>query len=178
MASEIKRTNPNDQNQSIARQNVGRENENLPARQQRGDVFRDPFRLMREMLRDPFGTMTPFFGEQMWSPQFEVRETGDTFLFKADVPGVKQDDIDIQLHGNRLEISGRRDQEEEHKEGDQVYAYERSYGSFRRAFTLPENADLEHVRCDLKDGVLTLAVPKKAGQQPRRIQIGGGGSKS
>ena len=125
-----------------------------------------------EMLRDPFGAMTPY--QQVWTPSFEVRETKDAFVFKADLPGIKQEDVDIELHGNRLAISGKRDSEHEEKDGDTVYAYERSYGSFCRTFTLPDNVDTENVSCDLKDGVLTLAVPKKAGPQPKKIQIGKG----
>jgi HSP20 family protein len=123
---------------------------------------------------DPFGEMTPYASQQMWNPNFEVRETKDAFLFKADLPGIKQEDVDIELHGNRLAISGKRDSEHEDKDGDTVYAYERSFGSFYRAFTLPDNADTENVSCDLKEGVLTLAVPKKAGPQPKKIAIGKG----
>ncbi len=136
----------------------------------------DPFRMMRDLMRwDPFGQMIPYAAEELWSPQVEVRETDDAFLFKADLPGVKQEDVNIELLGNRLQISGKRDQEREEKEGDRIYAYERSFGSFSRAFTLPDNVDTEHIRCELKEGVLSLAIPKKPGEQPRKIQIGGGG---
>jgi len=168
----------NDQNQNVPVRQAGQpvqqgRTEVLPARQNR-EMYRSPFQLMRELLRDPFGAMTPFVGEQMFVPQFEVRETDDGFLFKADLPGVKKEEIDIQLVGNRLAISGRRNQESEEREGDTIYAYERSYGTFNRVFTLPDNVDLEHIRSELKDGVLTLMVPKKPGQQPRKIVVGGG----
>ena len=134
----------------------------------------DPWQAMRDMFRDPFGAMTPYGEQRMWNPSFDVRETGDAFLFKADLPGVQDKDIEVELHGNRLAISGKRETEHEDKDGDTVYAFERSHGSFYRAFTLPDNVDTEHVKCDLKDGVLTLIVPKKAGPQPRKIQIGKG----
>jgi HSP20 family protein len=163
--------------------------QNVPVRQQQRDTgtqrlarneqqqYRSPFQLMREMLRDPFGSMMPMQNDLETS--FEVRETKDSFVFKADVPGINKEDIDIQLHGNRLAISGKREQEMEDRDQDRFYAYERSYGSFTRVFTLPEQADTEHVRTDLKDGVLTLVVPKKPGAQPRKIEIGSGqGSKS
>lgn len=147
--------------------NITRKEQNQPARTRSSD----PFRLMRDWMRDPFGQMMPV--QSQWSPQFEVRETADSFLFKADLPGIKQEDVDIQLHGSRLQISGHREDEHEEKDGENIYAYERSYGSFSRAFTLPDNADTDHVACNLEGGVLTLVVPKKKGAQPRKIQIGG-----
>jgi HSP20 family protein len=132
----------------------------------------DPWQMMRDALLDPFGAMTP--RGQMWNPSFEVRETEDAFLFKADLPGIKDDDVEIELNGSRLAISGKREAEHEDREGDTVYAYERSFGSFYRAFNLPDNVDTENVSCDLKSGVLTLVVPKKEGPQPKKIQIGKG----
>jgi len=107
-------------------------------------------------------------------PTFDVKETKDSFVFRADLPGVKDSDVDISLTGNRLTISGRR-QEENKEEGEQFYAYERSYGSFSRSFTLPEGIDAEHVQADLKDGVLTVVLPKKPEVQPKRIALKGGG---
>jgi HSP20 family protein len=139
-------------------------------------LMRDPFAMMREMMSDPF-RMFQMNREISWNPSFEVKETNDAFLFKADMPGIRNDDLDITLDGNRLMISGQREQErEEGEEQGRYHAYERSYGSFSRMFTLPDSADVDHIRTDLKDGVLTLVVPKKAGGQPqrRKIQIGSG----
>lgn len=147
-------------------------------------MTRDPFQLMREMMIDPFRVfqqMAPWgdFGretrELIWNPTFEVRETDDAFVFKGDMPGVRQDDVDISLVGNNLQITGKREREEEQEEGT-VHTYERSFGQFTRSFALPDSADLDKVRCDLKEGVLTLVVPKKAGAAPhrRKIEIGAG----
>jgi HSP20 family protein len=143
----------------------------------------DPFGMMRDLLSwDPFQMfgLAPFRGGgrqlQAWTPTFEVRETDDAFVFHADVPGAKNDDIQIAVTGNQLEITGKRDQQVEHDE-DKIHTYERSYGSFSRCFMLPETADLDHIRCDLKDGVLTTVVPKKPGtqkQQARKIPVGSG----
>jgi HSP20 family protein len=108
-------------------------------------------------------------------PSFEVKETKDSYIFKADLPGVKEDQVDISLTGNRLTISGQR-QEEKKDEGDTYFTYERSYGSFSRAFTLPEGIDPDHVQAELKEGVLTVVVPKKPEVQPKRIQLQGGGT--
>jgi HSP20 family protein len=139
----------------------------------------DPMRAMRDMLNwDPFREMAPFaalppFEPASFSPSFDITENKDAFLFKADVPGVKKDDIEITTTGNRLQISGKRDSEHETKT-DTIYTYERQYGTFCRSFTLPEGADLENARSELKDGVLTLAVPKKPGAQAKKIAISAG----
>jgi len=112
-------------------------------------------------------------------PSFEIRETDDAFVFRADMPGVRTDDLEITLTGNQLQISGRRDQEQEQDEG-RYHAYERTYGSFTRVFALPDSADTDNVRAELNNGVLTLSIPKKQGsQQRRKVQIGSGsGQKS
>jgi HSP20 family protein len=138
-----------------------------------------PMRAMRDLLRwDPFREMAPFaalpdLAPAAFSPSFEVTENKDAFLFKADVPGIKREDLEITTTGNRLQISGKRDNEHETK-NDTIYTYERQYGSFCRSFTLPDGADLEHARSELKDGVLTLAVPKKPGAQAKKIAISTG----
>lgn len=144
----------------------------------------NPMRMMREMLRwDPFreiAPMLPSFApvERMeWSPSFDVSENKDAYLFKADVPGVKKEDLEITTTGNRVQISGKRDTEHETR-SDTYYAYERQFGSFTRSFTLPEGADLDHAKSELKDGVLTLAIPKKAGSQAKRVPIAVSAAKS
>ncbi|NVB76967.1 MAG: Hsp20/alpha crystallin family protein [Kofleriaceae bacterium] len=143
-------------------------------------MMRNPFRLMREMMTDPFRFMQisafpELSAEAGWNPSFEVRETDDAFVFKADMPGVRADDVDISLEANELRISGKREQEHELDEG-RYHTYEREFGNFTRTFLLPDTADLDKVRSDLKDGVLSLVVPKKstAAQQRRKIQIGSG----
>jgi HSP20 family protein len=139
----------------------------------------DPLRSFRDLLSwDPFAEMEPLLGSSNFSvmPNVEVKETKDSLVFKADLPGIKEKDVEISLTGNRLSISGKREQEEEKKDGDRYYAYERWYGSFNRTFTLPETVDADGVKADLRDGVLTISVPKKAGAQPRAITIGTGGS--
>jgi HSP20 family protein len=146
---------------------------------------RDLFRHFAEPSLDPFRIMDALFGgdttpraPDAWSgarafaPSFEVRETKDAYVFKADVPGVAEKDLDIQMTGNILAISGERKQESV-QQGERYFAYERGYGRFSRSFSLPEGADGEHVTADVKDGVLTLRVPKKPEVQPRRITVGG-----
>jgi len=138
----------------------------------------DPFEMMQEIMRaDPFRELSRgFLGEPGgFVPSFEVKETKDSFTFKADLPGLKEDDIEVSLSGNILTISGQR-QEEKKDEGERYYAYERNYGSFTRSFTLPDGVDAEHVQAELKDGVLTLVAPKKPEVQPKRIDVKGTGT--
>ena len=144
----------------------------------------NPMRTMRDMLRwDPFREMAPAFPAfpsldlAGFNPSFDVTENKDSYLFKADVPGVKKEDLEITTTGNRIQISGKRDTSHEEK-SDTVYTYERQYGSFCRSFTLPEGADVEHAKSELKDGVLTLVVPKLAEAQSKKIPIATAGSKS
>lgn len=136
----------------------------------------DPFRWL--LRWDPFREMTPsWFGpppvEATFSPAFEVKENQDSFLFKADLPGMKEQDIEVKLAGDRLTVSGKREAEREDKD-DTHDAYERSFGSFLRTFTLPEGFDGDHVAAELKDGVLTIVVPKQATAQVKTIAIKGG----
>jgi HSP20 family protein len=136
----------------------------------------DPFRWL--LRWDPFREMTPsWFGqppaEATFSPAFEVKESRNRFLFKADLPGMKEQDVEVKLTGDRLTISGKREAEREDKD-DTYHAYERSFGSFLRTFTLPGGFDAEQVYAELKDGVLTIGVPKKPAAQARSIAIQGG----
>jgi HSP20 family protein len=133
----------------------------------RWDPFEDPFQQIERIF-----TPTVLAGERMFSPSFDVRETPDAYIFKTDLPGVKEEDLEISLTGNRLTIRGKREQEQR-QEGDQFYAVECSYGSFTRTFTLPEGSDLDHVRAELKNGVLTLVVPKSEHSKPKRISLQG-----
>ncbi|HEU4734955.1 MAG TPA: Hsp20/alpha crystallin family protein [Kofleriaceae bacterium] len=152
----------------------------------------NPLRAFRDLLRwDPFREMAPLFqyggqyGRQAGpafermelNPRFDVTENKDSFVFKADVPGVKKEDLEISTTGNRIQISGKREAETETK-SETVYTYEREYGNFVRSFTLPDGADLEHAKSELKDGVLTLVIPKLPGAQAKKIPISAGGAKS
>lgn len=145
-----------------------------------GDPFgmvRESMRRMQDLFRDPLFEMDPIgFLEAgrmtQFMPDFEVRETQDGLVFVADLPGVKEDDVDITVVGNRLRINGRREFQQENR-GDTWYAAERAYGNFTRTFILPEGIQSENVDANLENGVLTIKVPKAAQMQPRRIALGG-----
>ncbi len=149
---------------------------NIQVRQNGGPIARksewDPMAWARDLLRwDPFREMAPSFVETAaFAPAFDVKETAEGYQFRADVPGVLDKDIEVTRTGNRLTVSGKRESEKEQK-GDTFYACERTYGSFMRAFTLPEGIDGEHIRAELKDGVLTVLVPKTPAAQPQKIAI-------
>jgi HSP20 family protein len=138
----------------------------------------DPFRVMRDVLRwDPFRDVEAALGGDYrgdyrpFAPKFDVKETKDGYVFRADLPGVEEKNLDISLTGNLLAISGHRE-EEKRDEADTYYATERTYGGFSRAFTLPEGTDAEHVAADLKDGVLVVKIAKKPEVQPNKIALG------
>ncbi len=126
----------------------------------------DPFREMAPLLRGDVST---------FMPAFEVKETKEGYVFKADVPGVKDGDLDVTLSKNRLTVSGKRDAEKQERT-DTYYAYERSYGSFSRSFTVPDDVDASGIHADLRDGVLTLFVPRKPEAQPQKIAVKSGQS--
>jgi HSP20 family protein len=131
----------------------------------------DPLRMIRDIMGvDPFaGLVAPM--SAMFAPDIEIKESKDAYVLAADLPGVGMDDLEISVVGNRLTVSGKRE-EEDRQEDDRFFAYERTYGSFSRAFVLPEGADVDHVKAELDSGVLRISVPKKAEMQPKRIEVG------
>jgi HSP20 family protein len=137
-----------------------------------GEPALDPFRIMDALLAgEPFAAFGPSGAARAFAPSFEVRETKDAYVFKADVPGVPQSDIAVHMTGNVLTVSGERKQESA-QDGERYFALERAYGQFSRSFALPDGTDGEHVTADVKEGVLTVRVPKKPEVQARRITIG------
>lgn len=136
----------------------------------------EPLRWMQDVFSwDPFREMTAGLlpSGSLFSPDFEIAETSDGYIFTGDIPGLSASDIDISVSGNRLSISGKREQVH-NAEDASYYCCERAYGSFVRSFTLPRGADLEHIVADVKNGVLTVVVPKSPETQPRKIAIGAG----
>jgi HSP20 family protein len=114
---------------------------------------------------------------QTYVPAFEVLDTDDGYIFRADLPGVPQSDLELAVTGNRITVSGKRDQEHEDKNA-RYYHRERNYGVFSRSFTLPQGADLDHIKADLRDGVLNIIVPKKPEVAPRKVKVNTGGIES
>jgi HSP20 family protein len=134
----------------------------------------DPMHVLRDLMRwDPFREMHPVSSSAAMNDltaAFEIKETKEGYAFKADVPGVKENDLMINLTGNRLTVSGRREAEKQ-QENETYFSYERSYGSFTRTFTLPEGIEGDKITANLKDGVLSIMVPKKPEAQPKKVSI-------
>jgi HSP20 family protein len=136
----------------------------------------EPFRMLRDMmLQDPFREMGwPNLAEPTgpisFNPTFEVRENGEGYFFRADVPGVKEADLEVSMQGNRVTINGKRETEKA-DERDKFYVFERSYGAFTRSFTLPDGVEADKAKAELKDGVLTLFLPRKAALQAKRLHV-------
>jgi HSP20 family protein len=129
---------------------------------------RDAYSIARELLN-----WDPFFGGRpasAFAPAFEVKETTDSFVLRADIPGVEEKDLDIAVHNGVLTVSGSR-AAEERKEGESYALYERQYGSFSRSFALPDMADGDRIDASLRNGVLALTIAKKAEAKPRKIEI-------
>jgi HSP20 family protein len=114
-------------------------------------------------------------GGRRWIPAMDLVETEDDFVLRADLPGIGEDDVSIELENNVLTIAGERKAEhEERHEG--YYRVERATGSFSRSLSLPEGIDPESVSATFDNGVLTVRVPKPVQAKPRRVKIGVGDS--
>jgi HSP20 family protein len=137
----------------------------------------EPARELRDMNR-LFNTLfEPSAGAVMrrWSPAMDVVETEDNYVLRADLPGVSEGDVKIELDDNVLTISGeRKSAHKEAKEG--YYRVERAYGSFSRTLKLPEGVDADSISASFDRGVLEVNVPKPEQRKPRRVEIAVGGS--
>ncbi len=114
-------------------------------------------------------------GTRRWIPAMDLVETAEHFVLKADLPGIKETDVNIELENNVLTISGERKTEHEEKH-EGYYRVERSTGAFSRSLTLPEGIDPDAVMATFDNGVLEVRIPKPAEIKPRRVQIGVGGA--
>ncbi len=108
--------------------------------------------------------------EKGWMPAVDVFEKEDKFVVKAELPGMKEEDVDVSLVGDTLSIKGEKKTETEIKEED-YYRCERSYGSFYRAIPLPANVDADKIEASFEDGVLEIALPKSAKVKPKKITV-------
>ncbi len=105
-------------------------------------------------------------------PTVNTREGDDAYYIEVDLPGVKKEDININVEDNTLTISGERKIEQEHKE-DNFYKVESVYGKFERSFTLPEDVDTDKIEAKSENGVLEIKIPKvaKVEKTPKKIEI-------
>ena len=141
----------------------------------------DPFREMEEMqkrLWSMFGRSGPMWrGEPEegftlaeWMPPVDIEESDKEYLIKAELPGMKKEDVKLNVEGGTLSISGERKAEKEEKD-KKYHRVERSYGAFLRTFTLPQGALVEKISAEFKDGVLMVHLPKDDKAKPRAIEV-------
>jgi HSP20 family protein len=139
---------------------------------------------MNDLIRrnDPFDIFSrfgdlferePFFtpaSRNEWLPAVDIKETDSAYSFLMDVPGLKPEDLDVELHDGVLSIRGSR--KEEKREEDKGYVRtERRQGSFVRQFRVPTAVQAEHLKAEVKDGVLTIEVPKGSAQSVRKVPV-------
>jgi HSP20 family protein len=106
-----------------------------------------------------------------WNPKVDVFEDDDQIVMTAELPGVEKDKIAVDISGRVLTVKGERSSDSEVKK-DRYFRRERSYGSFKRSFTLPLETDAEKIKAHYKDGVLKLSIPKPESSKPKKITIG------
>ena len=105
-----------------------------------------------------------------WAPPVDICETGDSMAFKVELPGIPQEDIEIEVSGGVLTIRGEKKLEEESKD-ETWHRREVSYGSFLRSFSLPSNMKADEAQASFKDGILTVNIPKEEKALHRKIEI-------
>lgn len=130
------------------------------------DDFPTGLRLFQDSLSRMFGEPA----SRPWTPAVDIYETEDELVVKADIPEIDPKSIGIQLENGTLTLKGERKFEEQ-RNGRGFHRIERSYGTFVRAFSLPESVDSDKVKADYKNGVLTVMLPKKEVAKPKTINV-------
>ena len=140
----------------------------------------DPIRELDSLQGDMNRLFDRFFegrgsngASRRWIPAMDLVETDDSLVLRGDLPGMSEDDVDIEIKDNVLTVSGERKAENEEK-GEGYHRVERAFGSFSRSLTLPQGVDAEKVEAKFENGVLEVRIPKPAVAKPTRVQIGKG----
>ena len=143
----------------------------------------DPFRELRSLQDDMtrlFTGVVPasFNREEMtsgaWSPNVDIFDDKENLIIEAELPGMKREDFDISIENNVLTLRGERKFEKK-TDGDNYHRVERSYGSFTRSFTLPQNVTADGAKADFDNGVLRVSLAKREETKARRIEVTGHG---
>ena len=143
-----------------------------PARE-RQSIQQEMNRLFGTFFDSPTGAGNG--GSRRWIPAMDLVEERDHYVLRADLPGVSEDDVKVELEDNVLTISGERKSEhEQRKEG--YYRVERASGAFSRSLALPEGIDPDSIQARFEKGVLEVRVPKPEERKPRRVEINVGGT--
>jgi HSP20 family protein len=131
----------------------------------------DPFRNMNEFFKG--FTLQPMFRDLPSEPsiKLDVSEDDKAYTVKAEIPGMKKEDIEVSIDGNQVSISAEVKREKEEKEGEKVIRSERYFGRQFRSFSLGQEVSSEQATADYKDGVLTLTLPKKGNSEARKLKV-------
>lgn len=105
-----------------------------------------------------------------WSPSADISETEKEYLIRAELPGVKKEDVKVTMEAGMITVSGERRQRQEDK-SEKFHRIESFQGSFSRSFSLPEDVDSAAVRCESREGVLTVHLPKQAQKKPAPVEV-------
>lgn len=136
----------------------------------------EPFRDMLNLRADMDRFYKSFFGglpdehDGFWAPVVDIIEDKDNYIVKAEIPGMKKEDIKVTVRDNILAISGERSSETEEKEKT-YHRIERSYGRFSRTIALPSAVDAAKIKAAYKDGVLHITLPKPDSAKPQQIDV-------
>ena len=139
----------------------------------------DPAREVDSLQSEVNRIFDSFFGgtndarTRRWVPAMDLVETENDLVLRADLPGLKKDDVNIELKDGVLTVSGERKAEHEDR-SEGFYRVERAFGGFSRSLSLPEGVDAEKVTADFADGVLEVRIPKPEERKPHRVAIGAG----
>ncbi|MCM8765955.1 MAG: Hsp20/alpha crystallin family protein [Candidatus Omnitrophica bacterium] len=120
------------------------------------------------LLRWHFGKHSP--KEKVWSVPLDIYETKDAVVVKADLPGMKKNEINVSIHGDVLTISGEKKKEEEVKD-KHLHRIERFYGTFQRSINLPSYVDTSKIKASYKEGVLEISLPKTEEAKAKEIKV-------
>lgn len=129
-----------------------------------------PFRSDMDVFQDSISRLFSEPASRPWSPAVDIYESENDLVFKADIPDIDPKEVGIQLENGTLTLKGDRKFEQENT-GKGFHRIERGYGTFVRAFSLPDTVDAEKVKADYKSGVLTITVPKKEIAKPKTINV-------
>jgi HSP20 family protein len=105
-----------------------------------------------------------------WAPTADISETDKEYLIRAELPAVKKEDVRVTIERGMLTIEGERKHQSEEK-SEKLHRIESFYGTFSRSFSLPENVNADAIRCESKDGVLTVHIPKIEKEKPKQIVV-------
>ncbi len=143
----------------------------------RWDPFVEAESVMNRILPSSLANLTRMMADSNgrkpgWAPSADISETDKEYVIRAELPAVKKEDVLVTLDDGLITIKGERKQQKEDK-NERFHRVESFYGSFERSFSLPDNVNSEAIRCDSKDGILTVHIPKSAPSKstPKQIAI-------